>query len=145
MEHVSRGFYVHYKGGIYFVTGVAANGDSHDWKDQLVIYETTQGCGDDVELDGPNLVAIHSPPETHGARFRTVEDFTREIDWDTGLTDEEAFQKGIVNTGQQIPRFQRIVGWKDSRPLVRSHERDNLVTVFVSQVGNKTGVYQGAE
>lgn len=143
--NVSKGFYVHYKGGIYFVTGIALNGDSHNWQDQHVIYESVQGCGDDVEMQGPNMVAISSPTELHGSRFRTVEDFTRMIDWDSGLTEAEAAQAGVVNMGQYIPRFQRIVGWRYGRPLVADPDgKDNLADVFVSQVGNKTGIYQGA-
>lgn len=129
--HVTKGYYVHYKGGIYFVHGIATNGDTHDEKDALVIYEAVAHTS--AESDG-----------TPKMRFRRVDDFTRMIDWATGLSDTEAFQKGIVNKGQEIPRFQRVVGWRDGRPLVQDPDgRDARVYVFVPQLDNKTGIYQG--
>lgn len=144
---VSKGFYVHYKGGIYFVTGIAANGDSHDWKDQYVIYESTQGCGDDVAVYDDGMIS-HIPvlEASIGARFRTAEDFTCMVDWATGLSDQEALLKGVHNKGQSIPRFQRIVGWKNGRPLVTDPDgRDGRAFAFVPQITNPTGIYQGGE
>jgi len=130
---VEKGYFVHYKGGIYFVHGCASNGDTHDDDDQLVIYEA---------------VALENGIAEGGSkmRFRTVEDFIKEIDWRTGLSDEEALAKGVENRGQEIPRFQAIVGWNKGRPLVLDPGgRNDLPYTFVPQLDNPGGVYQGVD
>lgn len=136
--NVTRGLYVHYKGGIYFVLGVAKNGDDHGDETRLVIYETTQGCGDVVDKNGEA-----DDSDDLGPRFRTVEDFTCPVDWATGLTDDEAHEAGVKNNGQLIPRFQRVLGWKNGHPLVAGSERNTMTYAFVPQTNNKTGFYQG--
>ena len=65
---VTRGFYRHYKGGIYYVHGVSRNDDTGE---QLVIYASVQGNADDV------------------LRHRTLTEFTEDVEL---LDPEEAPQ-----------------------------------------------------
>lgn len=117
MNKVEKGFYVHYKGGIYFVQGIAANGDTHDWNDQLVIYETVDCAGEPDTVTGTGLM-----------RFRTVDDFTKMIDPVTGADSTSA---------TAISRFQRILGWHRGCPLVKNPDGINPPVVFVSQAKSK--------
>jgi hypothetical protein len=104
---IRKGFYVHYKGGIYFVQGLAVN---HDGKPFAVIYESTQGCGDELHRarDGVIQVVDNRPD----ASYRSVQEFTERVDPVTG----EPWEGGV-------PRFQRVVGWLRGVPLVEVAER----------------------
>ena len=103
---ISRGFYVHYKGGIYFVQATAYDGDSQDTDKALVVYESVQGCGDSFVFDPKTGRETRVPMETPtdlGPRTRTVEQFSERVNSQTGEYDPNG-----------IPRFQRVVGWAKS-------------------------------
>lgn len=106
MNRIARGFYVHYKGPIYFVQSIAINGDTHDDTDVLVVYETTQGCGESYVID-PDKGPVLTDPGRPGPRTRTVNQFVERVNPVTG----EAALDGV-------PRFQRVVGWSGGVPLV---------------------------
>lgn len=100
---VIRGFYVHYKGGCYFVHGLARNMDGvGDDGDAVVIYDSVQST--DFDPQGHKHV-------DDGMRYRTVHDFEELVDPATGH---------LALEGGGIPRFQRVVGWtRDGRPRVK--------------------------
>lgn len=94
---ISKGFYVHYKGGIYFVHGLARNMDVAG--DPVVIYDSVQSTE-----PVPEDVYTH---ET--MRFRTVSDFEELVEPSTGMSSSSG-----------LPRFQRVVGWtREGRPRVK--------------------------
>jgi hypothetical protein len=130
---VTKGFYVHYKGGIYFVHKTATS----LFGEPIVIYESVQGCGDDVSkmsiVEGQHYMEVDK--DHVGTCYRKLAEFIQEVDWTTGLTDDEAFLKNIVNQGQMIPRFQRVVGWREGRPLVLANDKDTMVVAFSPQYG----------
>lgn len=97
---VFRGFYVHYKGGIYFVQSTAYDGDDHESEKALVVYDSVQGCGDDFELDSNTGRKRAKTVFNAGPRTRAVEQFVERVNSATGEVDP-----------QGIPRFQRVVGW----------------------------------
>lgn len=76
---VTKGFYRHYKGGIYFVTGV---GVLHDTERRIVSYESTQSV-----VDG-------SP------RFRYEDEFEEWVYPENGRT-------AYNHAPGAIPRFRR--------------------------------------
>lgn len=118
-EHrVKKGFYVHYKGGVYFVLGVAENKD--EGGDSLVIYESTQGCGDEVQSTRNPTVDIAIDEGPTGLRYRKIDEFLQLVESVNGEPDPSG-----------IPRFQRVVGWKQGIPLVTDPDgRDATVYVF---------------
>lgn len=77
---IKRGFYHHWRGGIYFVHGTAIN-DADGV--ELVVYESVQGCAEDPQR----------------MRTRTVADFTEEVVLPGGVAP------GVAGTA---PRFKHI-------------------------------------
>lgn len=109
LPEVSKGFYVHYKGGIYFVTAVLRDGDDHGSDKQLVCYETVQGC---------------EPGPDHGPRYRTVKDFIEPVDPSNGHL------AGVYyDADKHVPRFQRVVDFQGGHPVVM---RGKISEVFVT-------------
>lgn len=71
-KRVSRGFYKHYKGPIYFVTSVGTldeHGHGNADAPRIVTYESTQSCN----VDGL-------------ARHRWEKDFIEDVFWPDGVT-----------------------------------------------------------
>lgn len=82
---VSRGFYRHWKGGVYFVSSIAVlddGGAAVDDGTTLVIYESVQGC---------------SVGGLGRSRARTIDDF---------------FKLVADRDGHLVPRFTRIESWQ---------------------------------
>jgi hypothetical protein len=95
MTTVKRGFYVHYKGGIYYVRSVAFDMDEEG--EPLVLYDSVQSS------------------ETDSSRYRKQSEFIQQVDTRNGNPYTENLPNIYV-----CPRFQRIVGWtRLSYPLVR--------------------------
>lgn len=112
---IKRGFYVHYKGPIYFVNGVQKDPDNP--KGDLVSYESVQGC--------------EEWPQT--GRYRPVAEFEElvevsYIDMTNSFTVSPTVNAGLPTPLEamkmkkdKIPRFQRVVGWDPiGRPIVQT-------------------------
>lgn len=80
---VSRGFYRHYKGGVYFVEGV---GTLHDDGRRVVVYQSTQSA-----VDG-------------NPRLRFEDEFEEFVDPATGERMKVAWRAG----SSYVPRFHRL-------------------------------------
>lgn len=115
MSSISRGFYVHYKGGVYFVQGTALDGDTHSDDNPLVVYESVQGCGDAFAYDPQTDMFPGGDPGRAGPRTRSVGQFIERVNPVTGEADFDG-----------VPRFQRVVGWHRGVPLVMVDGRAHM-------------------
>jgi hypothetical protein len=92
---VRRGFYRHYKGGTYFVLGVA---DGVDHKGEpLVIYESLQGVEE-------GKLQVRTLANFEGDADIRVPVPTDGFDYDTAFTDGTRAAK--------VPRFRRVDRWE---------------------------------
>lgn len=110
IETIKKGFYVHHKGGIYFVHGLARD----EFDNTIVVYESTQSCGDEIvqtTIEPGVLRVVDTSPRS---RYRHARNFIELVDPTTGEP---------CGDGHGIPRFQRVVGWLKGTPLVNDQTR----------------------